>query len=126
MTSPIDQKRGTTQIVSDAFSFLKDVDISEEVCNKRRSSGYKSSHFPDDDMLGVTNDDIDKSADYTYQVDNGKQTKGERSIDKGNNPTDQEVNKDKVKSLKRQKSHKEMDEDQNSGDSSDEDTGEFF
>ena len=123
VTSPIDQKRGTTQIVSDAFSFLKDVDISEEVCNKRRSSGYKSSHFPDDDMLGVTNDGIDKSADYTYQVDNGKQTKGERSIDKGNNPTDQEVNKDKVKSLKRQKSHKEMDEDQNSGDSSDEDTG---
>jgi hypothetical protein len=57
----IDQKRGTTQIVSDAFSFLKDVDISEEVCNKRRSSGYKSSHFPDDDMLGVTNDGIDKS-----------------------------------------------------------------
>jgi hypothetical protein len=126
VTSTIDHRRGTTQIVSDAFSFLKDVDIFEEVCNNRRSSGYKSSHFPDDDMLGVTNDDIDKSADYTYQVDNGKQTKGERSIDKGNNPIDQEVNKERVKSLKRQKSHKEMDEDQNSGDSSDEDTGEFF
>ena len=124
VTSPMDHRRGTTQIVSDAFSFLKDIDISEEVCNKRRSSGYKSSHFPDDDVLVVTNDD--KSADYTYQVDNGKQAKGERSIDKGNIPTDQEVNKKKVKSLKRQKSHKEMDEDQNSDNSSDEDTGEFF
>ena len=124
VTSPMDHRRGTTQIVSDAFSFLKDVDISEEVCNKRRSSGYKSSHFPDDDVLVVTNDD--KSADYTYQVDNGKQAKGERSIDKGNIPTDHEVNKEKVKSLKRQKSHKEMDDDQNSDDSSDEDTGEFF
>lgn len=101
ITSPTRRQR-TTEIVSDAFGFLKEIEAGEEI--GRRSSGYKSSNFSDEVAI-LRNSAIEKL------------TNGEIS----SRPTKPSEPK-KKQSLKRQKSHRD-DDDEKSEDSSDEDTG---
>ncbi|XP_071143512.1 uncharacterized protein [Mytilus edulis] len=112
-------RRGTTQIVSDVFGFLKEISDDDDDKNVRRSSGYKSSNLPEE--IPKLTENVNKlSGSRESSGDVGKHNKviSESSIDKGSSI--KEVKKPKVR---RQKSHKDMDDDQNSEDSSDEDTG---
>lgn len=140
VTSPSPRQR-TTEIVSNAFCFLKEMDSGDAI--SRRSSGYKSSDIPgniSDELSNgaarskVTNDMLSNDRAGSKVTDDmlSNQRAGSKVINSNDSKDEtgsKVINKSmrsKKQSLKRQKSHKEGDDDDKSDDSSDDDTGKHF